>query len=142
MYEIKTRETDQDVRQFIEKIDNQKKRSDAIKLLEIFSETTGLPAKMWGSSMIGFGSYHYRYASGHEGDAMITGFSPRKANFSLYLSTSQEDRMSFLARLGKHRAGKGCVYINQLADINENVLRQMILCNLDYIRTMYQQNTL
>jgi len=139
MYEIKTRETDQDVRQFIETIDNEKKRSDAIKLLEIFSETTGLPAKMWGSSLIGFGSYHYRYASGHEGDAMITGFSPRKANFSLYLSTSQEDRTSYLARLGKHRAGKGCVYINRLSDINEDVLREMIQCNLDYIRAMYPQ---
>lgn len=139
MYEIKTRETDQDVRQFIETIDNEKKRSDAIKLLEIFTETTGLHAKMWGSSLIGFGSYHYRYASGHEGDAMITGFSPRKANFSLYLSTSQEDRTSYLTRLGKHRAGKGCVYINRLADINEDVLREMIQCNLDYIRAMYPQ---
>jgi len=142
MYEIKTKENDNDVIQFIHRIETIRKREDAIKLLEIFKETTGLEAKMWGESMIGFGSYHYKYASGHEGDAMITGFSPRKAKISLYLSTSEAVRENLMSKLGKHTAGKGCIYITSLSDINENVLKEFILQYINFIRDNYPQNSL
>jgi hypothetical protein len=84
MYELKTKENDSSVLEFIESVDNPKKKEDAYKLLDIFTETTGYPAKMWGPSIIGFGSYHYKYATGHEGDPPLVGFSPRKAKISLY----------------------------------------------------------
>ena len=137
MYEVKTKENDSDVMQFIDKIENISKREDSKKLLNIFIETTGLEAKMWGESMIGFGAYHYKYDSGHEGDAMITGFSPRKAKISLYLTTSASVRETLLEKLGKHNAGAGCVYINKLSDINENVLRDFINQNVIFIREQY-----
>ena len=92
MYELKTKETESSVIEFIENVDNLKKREDAYKLLDIFSETTGYPAKMWGPSIIGFGSYHYKYESGHEGDAALVGFSPRKAKISLYFTTDEAIR--------------------------------------------------
>jgi hypothetical protein len=137
MYQAKTKENDLDISQFIERIENEKRREDARKLLTLFSETTGLAARMWGDSIIGFGSYHYKYDSGHEGDAAITGFSPRKAKISLYLTTGPEDRVALLAKLGKHTAGVGCVYINKLADIDEDVLKELILKNLSFIRETY-----
>ncbi len=142
MYEVKTKENDNDVIQVIHQIENIRKREDAVKLLEIFTETTGLEAKMWGESMIGFGSYHYKYASGHEGDAMITGFSPRKAKISLYLLTSESVRENLMSKLGKHTAGKGCIYITSLSDINESVLKEFILQNINFIRDNYPQNSL
>lgn len=85
MYELKTKENDRSVIEFIEKVENPKKREDAYKLLDIFTDTTGYPAKMWGPSIIGFGAYHYKYESGHEGDAPLVGFSPRKANEKIYV---------------------------------------------------------
>ena len=150
MYEIKTKENDNDVMHFIEGIENIRKREDALKLLKIFTETTVLEAKMWGASMIGFGTYHYKYASGHEGDAMITGFSPRKAKISLYLSASEAIRYNvndnirdnLLNRLGKHTAGKGCIYINSLSDINESVLREFIVEYINFICSTYPRNSL
>ncbi len=137
IYKLKTKENEQDVLLFIERIENDKKKADTKKLLAIFSEATGLKATMWGDSLIGFGSYHYRYDSGHEGDAMITGFSPRKAKISLYLTMSPEDREALLAKLGKHTAGKSCVYINKLSDIDEDVLKELIRRNLAYLRSLY-----
>ena len=92
MYEQKTKETDNSVVEFIEQVDSPKKREDAYRLLDIFEETSGFPAKMWGPSIIGYGSYHYRYASGHEGDAPLVGFSPRKAKISLYFAPGDDKR--------------------------------------------------
>lgn len=91
MYVLKTKENDNDVVQFIESVENPKKREDAYQLLDIFTETTGYKAKMWGKDIIGFGSYHYVYDSGHQGDAPLVGFSPKKAKFSLYFATGQGD---------------------------------------------------
>ncbi|MCC3372451.1 DUF1801 domain-containing protein [Cohnella sp. REN36] len=99
-------------------MDNVNKREDAYRLLDLFTETTGYPAKMWGPSIVGFGSYHYKYESGHEGDAPLVGFSPRKARISLYFATGDPEREALLQKFGKHQAGKGCVYINRLADID------------------------
>jgi hypothetical protein len=139
VYELKTKETDNSVIEFIENVDNPKKREDAYQLLNIFTETTGHPAKMWGPSIIGFGSYHYKYASGHEGDAPLVGFSPRKAKISLYFAPCVTKREELLKEFGKHTSGKGCVYINKVADIQADVLKQLIKESITYLQETYPQ---
>jgi hypothetical protein len=137
MYEQKTKQTDQSVIEFIENVDSPKKREDAYKLLDIFSESTGHEAKMWGPSIIGFGSYHYKYESGHEGDAPLVGFSPRKAKISLYFAPGETKREELLKTFGKHTSGKGCVYINKVADIDVEVLKQLILESVQFLQEKY-----
>lgn len=137
MYELKTKENDSSVIEFIENVDNPKKREDAYRLLDIFTETTGLPAKMWGPSIIGFGSYHYKYATGHEGNAPLVGFSPRKAKISLYLAPYDPEREALLADFGKYTAGKGCVYINKVADIKVEVLQALIVQSVAFLKKAY-----
>ncbi|MEH7225332.1 DUF1801 domain-containing protein [Bacillus sp. JJ1566] len=137
MYELKTKENDASVIEFIEKVDNLKKREDAYKLLDIFAETSGYPAKMWGPSIIGFGSYHYKYATGHEGDAPLVGFSPRKAKISLYFAPGDEKRQELLERFGKHTSGKACVYINKIADIDVEVLKELIAQSIKFLQETY-----
>ncbi len=137
MYELKTKETESSVIEFIENVDNLKKREDAYKLLDIFSETTGFPAKMWGPSIIGFGSYHYKYESGHEGDAALVGFSPRKAKISLYFATGNAKRDELLKGFGKHTSGKACVYINKVADIDVDVLKALINQSVTFLQGTY-----
>jgi len=139
MYEIKTRENDNNVIGFIEKIESSKKREDAYRLLDLFAETTGLQAKMWGESMIGFGSYHYKYNSGHEGDAMLVGFSPRKAKISLYFATGDTKRERLLKDFGKHTTGAACVYINKLSDIDVEVLKELIKQSVIFLKEMYSE---
>ncbi|WP_169088812.1 DUF1801 domain-containing protein [Paenibacillus sp. PL91] len=137
MYEQKTKETDNSVIEFIDNVDNLKKREDAYKLLDIFTETTGYPAKMWGPSIIGFGSYHYRYESGHEGVAPLVGFSPRKAKISLYFATGDTEREVLLQNFGKHTSGKACVYINKIADIDVDVLKALIIQSARFLNEAY-----
>lgn len=139
-YEQKTKETEMSVMEFIETVGNPKKREDAYKLLKIFEETTGHEAKMWGPSIIGFGSYHYQYESGHEGDAPLVGFSPRKAKISLYFATGDTEREKLLERFGKHTSGKSCVYINKLADVNEEVLKQLIEQSVAFLQKLYPRD--
>ncbi len=105
--------------------------------MDIFTETTGFEAKMWGPSIIGFGSYHYKYASGHEGDAALVGFSPRKAKVSLYVTTGDSDRETLLAELGKHTSGKACVYFNKVADINIDVLKALINQSVKFLQETF-----
>lgn len=137
MYKLKTQANDDSVIEFIERVDDAKKKEDAYRLLELFSEQTGFPAKMWGPSIIGFGSYHYKYASGHEGDAPLVGFSPRKAKISLYLAPDDPDRDTLLESFGKHTRGKGCVYINKVADIDVDVLRALIRQSVKLLERLY-----
>ncbi|GAA0398289.1 DUF1801 domain-containing protein [Paenibacillus motobuensis] len=137
MYVLKTKETDSSVIQFIESIENLKKREDAYQLLDIFTETTGYEAKMWGPSIIGFGSYHYKYDSGHEGDAPLVGFSPRKAKVSLYFATGDPGREELLKKFGKHTAGKSCVYFNKTADIDVTVLKELIQQSVEFLKRTY-----
>ncbi|MBS4218084.1 DUF1801 domain-containing protein [Bacillus sp. FJAT-49711] len=137
MYELKTKENESSVIEFIENVDNPKKREDAYKLLDIFTETTGYKAKMWGPSIIGFGSYHYKYESGHEGDAPLVGFSPRKAKISLYFATGDAERDALLKEFGKHTSGKACVYINKVADINVDVLIELIKQSVTFLQEKY-----
>lgn len=137
MYEPKTKPTDNSVLEFIENVDSPKKREDAYKLLDIFTETTGYEAKMWGPSIIGFGSYHYKYKTGHEGDAPLVGFSPRKAKISLYFATGDTQRDELLKDFGKYTAGKGCVYINKVADIDTDVLKALINQSVSFLNELY-----
>lgn len=139
MYELKTKETDNSVLEFIEKVESPKKREDAYQLLDLFTETTGYEAKMWGPSIIGFGSYHYKYDSGHEGDAPLVGFSPRKAKISLYFATGDTKRQELLMNFGKHTTGKACVYINKVADIDVDILKELIIQSVEFLKTLYPQ---
>ncbi|UAL52694.1 DUF1801 domain-containing protein [Bacillus sp. CMF21] len=136
-YELKTKQTDNSVIEFIEAVDSPKKREDAYQLLDIFTETAGFEAKMWGPSIIGFGSYHYKYASGHEGDAPLVGFSPRKAKISLYFAPGETKREELLKEFGKHTNGKACVYINKVADINVEVLKKLIQESITFLQKTY-----
>lgn len=132
----KTTKTENSVPDFINTVEDSIKRSDSFKLLEIFHTATGFEPKMWGPSIIGFGSYHYKYKSGHEGDAPLTGFSPRKDNFALYLSLF-EGREALLEKLGKHKTAKACIYIKKVDDIDIYVLKEIILASVKNIKTLY-----
>jgi len=136
-YEQKTKEHDGSVVEFIETVDHTKKKEDAYKLLDLFTETSGYEAKMWGPSMIGFGSYHYKYPTGHEGDAFLVGFSPRKAKISLYFATGDSKRDELLKDFGKHTTGKACVYINKLDDVDIDVLKELITQSIHFLQDMY-----
>lgn len=126
MSEPKMKETENSEIYFIESVENEKKKEDAYQLLDIFGESTGFEAKMWGSSIIGFGKYHYKYASGHKGNSPLVGFSPRKTKISLYLDYESKEREKFLEDFGKHTKSKACIYVNKLADIDTNVLKGLI----------------
>ena len=131
MAETKTKPTESRAADYIAAVEPAAKREDAKVLDALFRKVTGEPATMWGPSIVGYGQYHYRYASGHEGDMCRAGFSPRKAKHSLYLmcgSPKEEAQFApLLARLGKHSRGNGgCLYVNKLADIDLGVLEQMI----------------
>ncbi|MBN7812540.1 DUF1801 domain-containing protein [Algoriphagus sp. H41] len=127
MAENKTKPTEVSVDDFINAVESPKKREDAFALKKMMEEITGEPAVMWGPSIVGFGSYHYKYATGHEGDAPIVGFSPRKAAHSLYLlSCEQQDFEPLLTKLGKYKRSVACLYANKLSDLNEDILRELI----------------
>lgn len=136
-YVQKTMPNDRSVIEFIEAVEHPRKREDAYRLLSIFTETTGYEAKMWGSSIIGFGSYHYKYKTGHEGDAPLVGFSPRKAKISLYFATGDSDREELLEKFGKHKSGKACVYINKVDDIDVEILKELILQSIAFLQQAY-----
>lgn len=132
----KTIATPQPVSDFIDKLDD-KKKADALELLELMKEQTGFEPVMWGSSIIGFGSYHYKYESGREGDMPLAGFSPRAKAISLYLCSDFKEKEPLLEKLGKHKASKGCVYINKLADVDTKVLRKLIDASTKATKKMY-----
>lgn len=119
-------------------IENPKRQADAIALLSLFERTTGLPAKMWGATMIGFGRYAYTYDSGCSGEYFLTGFSPRAKAISIYILPGYRDMSEKLARLGKHKTGKSCLYVNKLVDIDTGVLEEIIRDGLDYMHANYK----
>ena len=139
VYETKTKENDASVRAFIDALPDERKRADTLILLDLFERMSGYPAKMWGPSIIGFGRYHYKYDSGHEGDMCRTGFSPRKANIALYgIGEHQSEPVTaLLAKLGKHKAGKGCLYVNRLSDVDIDVLGELIRVGLAQMDAKY-----
>lgn len=137
MAKNKTTETANSIIDFVNTVENEIKRNDAFELIKLMHEQTGFEPKMWGPSIIGFGSYHYKYASGHEGDAPLVGFSPRKEAISLYLCPLFEDKEELLAKFGKHKAAKGCIYIKKIADIDIEILKKMILLSVKHLNELY-----
>jgi len=124
--ELKTKPTKADVEKFLSSIKDEKKRKDSFKILKLMKQITKAEPKMWGSSIVGFGDYHYKYASGREGDWFLTGFSPRKQSLTLYMMSYLEKHENILKRLGKYKTGKGCLYIKQLEDVDMKVLKELI----------------
>jgi hypothetical protein len=137
MAKNKTQETELNVDDFILKIEDETKRKDAFSLLELLENVSGFKAKLWGPSIIGFGSYHYKYESGHEGDAPILAFSPRAAALTVYLSSNLEEREPLLAQLGKHKASKGCLYIKKLSDVDLKVMKNILHNQIAFIKQQY-----
>ena len=137
MSDMKTKPTAASVDAFIDAVDDERKRADARAVAAMMAEITGAPARMWGPSIIGFGSYHYRYASGREGDFLETGFSPRKRALTLYIMAGFSEYEDLLAKLGKHTTGKSCLYVKRLTDVDESVLRELIERSVAYIRRKY-----
>lgn len=139
MAKNKTTETDNSVTEFVNKVENQVKRNDSFKLIEFFTAITGCAPKMWGPSIIGFGHYHYKYASGHEGDAPLAGFSPRKDALTLYVATTFEDREALFSKLGKYKSSKSCIYVKKLEDIDMSVFEKMVRNSMDCVLKLYPQ---
>ncbi len=135
----KTAETAVSVTDFINSyVENEQKKTDSFRLIELMRTWSGFEPKMWGPTIIGFGSYHYKYASGHEGDAPLIGFSPRKPEFSLYVFSPTADNKHLLDGLGKFRMGKACMYVKRLADINIPVLEKLCRTTIAYINEHHE----
>ncbi len=133
----KTVATDADVTAFLHAVDHPTRRADALTLDALFRQITGWEPRLWGPSIVGYGQYHYRYDSGREGDFLATGFSPRKANLSIYIMPGYSDYADILSRLGKHKTGAACLYINKLADVDLDVLAELIRAGLDDLHRTY-----
>jgi hypothetical protein len=137
MAQNKTTENDLSVPGFLNTIPDENKRADCFNLSDILSLTTGFKAKMWGNAIVGFGSYHYKYESGREGDAPLAGFSPRKDAIVLYLSSQFKDREELLSKFGKHKTSKACIYVKKMSDIHIEVLKEMIINSVARISSLY-----
>jgi len=137
MAELKTKKNDTSVDNFLSAVENEQRRKDSLHVKEIMEEITGCPPIMWGPSIVGFGSYHYVYASGREGDWMATGFSPRKNALTLYIMTGFDHYDELMSKLGSFKTGKSCLYVKSLSDIDETVLRELIQRSFTYITTKY-----
>jgi hypothetical protein len=138
MTKNKTQTTQQNVVDFInECVDSEQKKQDSLDLMKLMSAVSGCEAKMYGPSIIGFGTYHYKYDSGHEGDAPLIAFSPRKAAISLYVYTGLEEHESWLEGLGRFKMGKACIYIKKLSDINQQKLKTVMEENIKYLQNKY-----
>lgn len=139
MEKNKTEFTDKSVDDFRQKVENEQKRNDSCELIALMEKLTGEKAKMWGTSIVGFGNYHYKYESGHEGNAPLVGFSPRKAAISLYVFTGLQEHERLLENLGKFTMGKACIYVKKLTDINLDVLTNLMNHSIDYVSTKYNR---
>lgn len=139
MAELKTKPTDNDVLKFLHSVPDEQKRKDCFELLELMKKVSDEDPKMWGAAIIGFGSYHYKYESGREGDWFLTGFSPRKQNISLYIMPGFDRYDELMNRLGKYKTGKSCLYISQLNQIKLDVLEELIRKSVDYMKKKYKE---
>jgi hypothetical protein len=134
MAELKTQENDASVDDYLNSVEDDKKREASFKVKELMEDVTGEEARMWGESIVGFGHYKYKYASGREGEWMITGFAPRKRNLTLYIMSGFEEYDDLLDKLGEHSTGKSCLYINKLEDINMDVLRELVNKSVQHMK--------
>lgn len=139
MAENKTQATDASVEVHIAAIADDTRRADCEALVRLMSKLTGQPPRMWGSSIVGFDSYHYRYESGREGDMCVSGFSSRKGDISVYLPASGAEQEQLLGRLGKHKMGKACLYIRRLSDVDASVLQKIVAGSVAAVRRRYGQ---
>ena len=142
MAELKTKQNDANVREFITtSAYSDQKRKDSFELLELMQDITGYEPKMWGNSIIGYGSYYYKSdRSSQEGDWLLVGFSPRKAAISLYVYTGCSGQEDLLKDLGKFKMGKACIYIKKLSDINPDILKKIIVSTIDFLQTKHNKN--
>ena len=137
MAESKTKENDQDVNAFIDALDNESRRNDCRTMLAMMEKITGEKAKMWGASIVGFGRYHYKYKSGREGDWMVTGFSPRKQNFTIYIMPGFSNYQSILNNIGKHKPSVSCLYVKKLDDLDLKLLEELIAESVAEMKELY-----
>jgi hypothetical protein len=138
MADMKTRATGASVEEFLRAVPDDARRQDCFRVLDIMRSVTGYEPQLWGTGMVGFGSYHYRYESGREGDWFLTGFSPRKGNLTLYIMAGFDRYADLLSRLGKFKTRKSCLYVKRLADVDESVLRELIGASVDHMRRTYE----
>jgi hypothetical protein len=136
--ETKTKETLASVEKFLDAVEDEQRRDDCYTVLALMQKITKEKPKMWGASIVGFGSYHYKYDSGHEGDMCITGFSPRKQNLTLYILPGFERYDSLMAKLGKYKTGKSCLYIKNLNDVDQAVLEKLIAESVMHMKKKYK----
>ena len=135
----KTKETKNDATEFINSyVESDQKKEDSFQLIKLMSDWSGFEPKMWGTTIIGFGGYHYKYATGHEGDMPLIAFSPRKAAFSLYVFSPTEENKHLLDDFGKFKIGKACIYIKRLSDINSAVLEKMCKATIEYLNEHHE----
>ncbi|MFZ0390809.1 MAG: DUF1801 domain-containing protein [Calditrichia bacterium] len=137
MAELKTKPGQKTVEEFLENVDPAKKEG-TLELLKLMKSVTGEEPVMWGNSIVGFGNYHYKYESGREGDWFLTGFSPRKQNFTVYIMPGFQRYQELISNLGKYKTGKGCLYFKKLPDINQDVLRDLISHSVQYLKSKYK----
>lgn len=133
MAELKTKRNKGNVEAFINGVHDEKKRQDSFKILELMKKVTGNEPEMWGDSIVGFGSYHYKYESGREGDWFVTGFSPRKQSLTLYIMSGFDEYNQLLSKLGKHTTGKACLYIKKIDDVNMDVLEELVKKSVEHM---------
>ena len=138
MAELKTKLNDGGVDDFLNSVQDESKRTDSYRVLELMKEITGCEPKMWGGSIVGFGIYHYVYASGREGDWPLAGFSPRKQNLTLYIMAGFSKYEEILAKLGKHKTGKSCLYVKRLSEIDEKTLKELITESVKWMRANFE----
>ena len=137
MAELKTQKNNASVTEFLNGVENEKRKQDSFVALDIIKKITNSEPSMWGASIVGFGSYHYKYASGREGDWFVVGFSPGKQNLTIYIMSGFSKYDEIMSRLGKFKKGKSCLYINKLEDIDLHVLEELIVASVNYMKTKY-----
>ncbi|MFX1281209.1 MAG: DUF1801 domain-containing protein [Promethearchaeota archaeon] len=138
MTELKTRPNDKDVVEFLNQVKNTRRREDSFEVLKLMKEVTQEEPVMWGDSIVGFGTYHYKYASGREADWLQIGFSPRKQSLTIYIMDGFDKYLELLNKLGKHKTGKSCLYINKLDDVSMPVLKEIMIESVKYIKETWQ----
>jgi hypothetical protein len=131
---LKTTKNEKSVEAFLNSVENPTRRADSLEVLKLIQEATGMEPAMWGDSIVGFGTYRYKYASGREGEWMLVGFSPRKQNMTLYIMDGFDEYDELLSELGKHKTGKSCLYINKLADVDQEVLKKLVKKSVKHMR--------
>ncbi len=138
MADLKTKKNNTSVTAFLNKVKNKQRREDCFEVLELMKDITNEEPKMWGSSIVGFGSYHYVYASGREGDWMVTGFSPRAQSLTLYIMAGFDRYEELMQKLGKFKTGKSCLYLSKLEDVDQSVLKKLIKASVQHMKKRHK----